>query len=380
MKVNPNLKFLRDEHLKTRVLVLQGSTRSGKTYATLQFLIETCFKYEGAGMVITIARATLPALKGSVLRDFIELLTSFNHYSEEDHNKTENTYNLYGSLIEFISLDQPQKVRGRKRDILFVNEANEISLEGFNQLLFRCTGFAIIDYNPSEPEHWIYDDVLTRKDCQLLITTYKDNPHLTDIVIAEIERFKDKDPDYFAVYGEGRRASARKGQIFKDWERISLIPWEDCSMIVYGVDFGFSSDPTSVVKMGIKNDTRFIEQVVYEKGLTSGLLADRLRGAEVNRNAYLICDSSEPRSIIELREHAFNAVGVKKGKDSIRNGINKLKALTIFVHENSKDIWNEVSWYAWAMDKSEKPTDQPIDSKNHAMDAIRYANTIKSRI
>ena len=219
MKANPNLLFLRENYLKNRILVLQGGTRSGKTYSAIQFLIELCYQYPNAGMVITIARATYPAIRGSVLRDFIDILNSFEAYDPSNHNKTESTYILEGNMVEFISLDQPQKVRGRKRDILFVNEANEISLEGWNQLLFRTTGCAIIDFNPSDPMHWIYDDVQTRADAKTIVTTYKDNPHLPDVVIAEIERFKQIDPDYWKVYGEGQRSAGRKGQIFTHFQK-----------------------------------------------------------------------------------------------------------------------------------------------------------------
>ena len=381
MRLNPNLKYLRENHLEKRIIVLQGGTRSGKTYSAIQFLIELCYKYPNAGMVITIARATHPAIKGSVLRDFIDILNSFDAYDPNLHNKTDSIYQLNGNTVEFISLDQPQKVRGRKRDILFVNEANEITLEGWNQLLFRTTGFAVMDFNPSDPMHWIYDDVQTREDAATLITTYKDNPHLTDVVVAEIERFKDIDPDYWKVYGEGKRSAGRKGQIFTHFQKVEVIPWDECSSITFGVDFGFTNDPTAVIKLGRKNDRRYIEEVIYEKGLTIDLLAERLRSAGVTNSDTLICDSAEPRSINELRKYGFDAIGVKKNKDSVRHGINALKALTIFVLSNSKNIWEEVVWYAWDMDKDEKPKspERPIDAFNHAMDAIRYANTVTPR-
>jgi len=381
MKANPNLLFLRDNYLKSRILVLQGGTRSGKTYSTIQFLIELCYKYPNAGMVITIARATYPAIRGSVLRDFIDILNGFEAYEPNNHNKTESTYLLEGNMVEFISLDQPQKVRGRKRDILFVNEANEISLEGWNQLLFRTTGCAIIDFNPSDPMHWIYNDVQTRPDAKTLVTTYKDNPHLADVVIAEIERFKQIDPDYWKVYGEGQRSAGRKGQIFTHFQKVEAIDWEECSSITIGIDFGFTNDPTAVVKLGRKNDKRYIQELVYEKGLTIDLLVKRLRSAGVTNQDTIVCDSAEPRSIAELRRYGFNAIGVKKLKDSVRHGIHALKALRIFVTANSKNVWEEVVWYAWEMDKDDRPKspEKPIDSYNHALDAIRYANTLKPR-
>lgn len=332
-------------------------------------------------MVITIARATYPSLRGSVLRDFIDILNGFEAYNPEHHNKTESTYALNGNLVEFISLDQPQKVRGRKRDILFVNEANEITLEGWNQLLFRTTGFAVLDFNPSDPMHWIYDDVQTREDATTLITTYKDNPHLPDVVVAEIERFKEIDPDYWKVYGEGQRSAGRKGQIFTHFQKIEAVDWDECSSITYGIDFGFTNDPTAVVKLGRKNDRRYVDEIIYEKGLTIELLAERLRAAGIDKNDTLVCDSAEPRSIHELRKYGFNAIGVKKNKDSVRHGINALKALSIFVTSTSKNIWEEVVWYAWEMDKDDKPKspERPIDAFNHGIDALRYANSLTPR-
>ena len=381
MQTNPNLTFLRDNYLSKRILVLQGGTRSGKTFSAIQFLIELCYKYPNAGMVITIARATYPAIRGSVLRDFIDILNSFDAYRVENHNKTESTYLLEGNLIEFISLDQPQKVRGRKRDLLFINECNEITLEGWNQMLFRTTACAVIDFNPSDPMHWIYDEVQTRKDSETLITTYKDNPHLSDVVIAEIERFKDVDPDYWKVYGEGKRSAGRKGQIYTTWQKVQEIDWAECSSITYGVDFGFTNVPTCVVKLGRKNDRRYVEEIVYEKGLTLDLLADRMRKAGIDGGDTLICDSAEPRSITELKRYGFKAIGVKKSKDYKRHAILDLKRLSIFVTANSRNIWEEVTWYAWEMDKDGKPRspERPIDAFDHSMDAILYANSVKPR-
>ncbi len=174
VKYNPNLLFIEHNIKTTRVLVLQGGTRSwlGKTYSALQWIIRTCHKHQG--MTISIVRKTLPALKSSALRDFIEILQSLGLYNENNHNKTEGTYLLNNNLIEFFSVDDASKIRGRKRDILFANEANELELEDWRQLLLRTTGKVIIDYNPSDFEHWIYEQVIPRDDAKLLITTYKD--------------------------------------------------------------------------------------------------------------------------------------------------------------------------------------------------------------
>ena len=186
---------------KAKIQVHQGGTRSGKTYSILTALVELCYRSENAGAVITIARKTFPAVRASVMRDFFNILHREDIYDPELHNKSEATYRLYGNLVEFISVDQPQKVRGRKREILFINEANELTLEDWRQLVLRTTDRIIIDYNPSDEFHWIYDEVIPRPDSEFFQTTYKDNPYLEDTVVQEIERLKDTDENYWRVYG-----------------------------------------------------------------------------------------------------------------------------------------------------------------------------------
>ena len=166
------------KHSKAKIQVHQGGSRSGKTFSLLLYIIETCSKNKNSGAVITVCRKTFPALRASVMRDFFEILEREGIYNPEDHNKSESIYKLYGCLIEFISIDSPQKVRGRKRDLLFINEANECSIEDWRQLILRTTGRIIIDFNPSDEFHWIYDDVIPRDDADFFQTTYKDNPFL----------------------------------------------------------------------------------------------------------------------------------------------------------------------------------------------------------
>lgn len=211
-KVNPNLTFLREWVPKTRIVALQGGTRSAKTYSTLQYLIELCHQYKG--MTISVARQELTVLKATVLRDFVDILKSEGIYSEANHNKSQNTYLLNGNLWDFFGLDEEEKVRGRKRDILFLNEGNQASYEAWKQLLFRTTTCAIIDYNPSMYDHWIYDEVLTRADCKMLISTYKDNPHLSPEQVTEIERYKETDNAYYQVFGLGQRGKLKTGAEF----------------------------------------------------------------------------------------------------------------------------------------------------------------------
>jgi phage terminase large subunit len=202
---------------KAKIQVHQGGSRSGKTFSLCQVIIELCFKNRGAGIVITIVRKTFPALRSSIMRDFMQILTEGENYQEENHNKSNATYNLFGNLIEFISTDQPQKLRGRKRNILYVNECNEITLEDWRQLLLRTTGRIFIDYNPSDEHHWIYEHILEREDVDFFQTTYLDNPFLEQSVIDEIERFKETDENFWRIYGLGERG-VNTAAIFPQWQ------------------------------------------------------------------------------------------------------------------------------------------------------------------
>ena len=214
IEINPNLAFLRENVPKYRICSLRGGTRSAKTWSTLQFLIELCCKFPDAGITIDIVRETVPALKATVMKDFFSILQEENLYNEKFHNKTDKIYILFGNEIQFFSLDDEQKVRGRKRQILYANEANEMDYEVWKQLLPRTSHKIILDYNPSMYEHWIYEFVETRDDCALCVTTYLDNPHLTLEQIEEIERFKVYDYEHYKVFGLGERAKLRTGAEF----------------------------------------------------------------------------------------------------------------------------------------------------------------------
>ena len=224
-----------------KIIVEQGGTRSGKTYNILLWIIFTYCTNE-RNKIITICRKTFPSLRASVMRDFLTILRENKMYSEEVHNKSASEYVLYGNLIEFISLDQPQKVRGRKRDLLFINEANELFWEDWQQLLFRTNGRIILDYNPSDEYHWIYDKVIPRDDAAFFRTNYKNNPFLDKNIKQEIERLKETDEQYWQIYGLGIKGIT-KSTIFR-YVEVSKIP-EQAKFLSYGMDFGYTNDPTA---------------------------------------------------------------------------------------------------------------------------------------
>ena len=356
---------------KSKIQVHQGGTRSGKTYSILTALIELCHK--NSGLVITICRKTFPALRATAMRDFFEILNREDIYNPDLHNKSDATYQLWGNMVEFISIDQPQKVRGRKRDVLFINEANEINLEDWRQLLLRTTGKVLIDYNPSDEFHWIYDEVIPREDAAFFQTTYKDNPFLPESVVMEIERFKEADENFWRVYGLGERG-ASQATVFTHWKEVDQIP-NEFKPLNYGLDFGYTNDPTAIVQTFTDGHGFAVDELCYATRLTNSDISKVLRDSGVSRSDVIICDSAEPKSIDEIHAHGFNTHGARKGKDSVKNGIQFLHSRPLLVTARSVNVIKELRNYKWKEDKNGKQLNEPVDSFNHAIDAMRYAIT-----
>ena len=360
---------------KTRISVNQGGTRSGKTYSILKVLVDYCWENKDCGSYITICRRTLPALKASAMRDFMEIIQKEGYYSEKYHNKSEQTYELFGNTVEFISLDQPQKVRGRKRNILFINECNEIDLESWMQLSLRTTDKIILDYNPSDEFHWIYDKVMTRDDATFFKSTYLDNPFLSKSIIQEIERLKETDSNYWAVYGLGERGKSRS-LVFDNVGQVDEIP-ENAKELSLGLDFGYSNDPTALVKIYKRGDELYFKQLIYTTGLTNQDISRELKALEITRGAEIFADSAEPKSIEEIYRTGFNIKPTKKGPDSIRIGIDLMRTYKLFVTSDSLDLIKEFRNYKYKEDKNQKILNEPIDNFNHGIDAIRYGLIMK---
>jgi phage terminase large subunit len=356
---------------KSKIQVHQGGSRSGKTFSILTALIELCHK--NSGLVITICRKTFPALRATAMRDFFEILNKEEIYNPDLHNKSDATYQLWGNMVEFISIDQPQKVRGRKRDVLFINEANEINLEDWRQLLLRTTGRVLIDYNPSDEFHWIYEEVIPREDAEFFRTTYKDNPFLPQSVVMEIERFKTADENFWKVYGLGERGTSQS-TIFTHWKEINQIP-NEYKLLTTGVDFGYTNDPTAIVRVYTDGHGFAVDELCYATRLTNSDIAKVLRDNQVNRSDVVICDSAEPKSIDEIHAHGFNTHGARKGRDSVKNGIQFLHSRPLLVTARSVNLIRELRNYKWKEDKNGKQLNEPVDNFNHAIDAMRYAIT-----
>lgn len=366
MKIKVNKVYGHLKRSTKKIVVEQGGTRSGKTYNILLWII---FHYcsRNHDKTITIARKTFPAVRSSVMRDFFDILKQVDLYREENHNKSSHEYLLNGNRVEFISMDQPQKIRGRKRDLAFLNEANELNYEDWQQIIFRTNGRIIIDYNPSDTFHWIYDRVIPRDDADFFQTTYRDNPFLDPTIVAEIERLKETDEHYWRVYGLGERGTNR-AQIFQ-FTTIQQIP-EDAKFLSYGMDFGFTNDPSALVACYQKGNDLYFEEKIYSTGMTNQDLAHKFTEIGIGRYDEIFADSAEPKSIEELHRMGFNVKPTQKGADSINAGIDMLKRYKL--HIIGANLMKEMENYKWLEDKNGNLLNRPEDKYNHAIDALRY--------
>jgi phage terminase large subunit len=320
------------------------------------------------GKTITICRKTFPALRASSMRDFFDILKKYDIYKEANHNKSNSEYLLNNNLFEFISLDQPQKVRGRKRDVLYINEANELYFEDWQQLILRTTDKAILDYNPSDEFHFIYDKIKPRDDAEFYITTYKDNPFLDIETVNEIERLRDVDENYWKIYGLGQIGSSQ-ALIFRINECNSIPP--EAKFLSYGMDFGFTNDPTTLVAIYQQGDNIYLKELLYQTGLTNRDIDEKLKFHSVERKE-IFADSAEPKSIEELYRMGWNVKPATKGQGSVNIGIDMMKRYQLHVTKDSVNMIKEFRNYKWQEDKNGNVLNTPVDMFNHTIDAIRY--------
>jgi len=367
-KIQTNIVYKHLVNSKKKIVVEQGGTRSGKTYNILLFII---FYYctNETGKIITICRKTFPSLRATVMRDFLQILKNHQIYRDEFHNKSNSEYHLFGNLIEFTSLDQSQKIRGRKRDLLFINEGNELYWEDWQQLIFRTQERIILDFNPSDEYHWIYDNVITRQDCDFYKTTYLDNPFLEDVIKQEIERLKETDDQYWQIYGLGERATSIN-TIFK-YTEVNKIP-NDAKLIAYGMDFGYTNDPTTFVSVFTFDYNLYIKEHLYRTQMTTNDIHKFLKEQNLSKHP-IYADSAEPRLIDELRRMGHSIFPSLKGKDSINAGIDLLKRYKIHITSDSTNAIQEFRNYKWKEDRSGKLINVPEDKNNHIIDPCRYA-------
>jgi len=357
-----------------RGVVLEGGSRSSKTWSICQALYVMGAQ---SPKQFAIARLRRTWIKPTVLDTFKKVFTSLEQWNPDDFNKTELIYRHHGSSYAFYGLDDSQKLHGIETDFFWLNEAIETSKDDFDQLEQRCKGKWILDYNPSTDEHWIYDNVLKRPDVVYIHSTMLHNTFLEPHIRKKILSYKPT-PDNIAkgtaddfkwkVYGLGKR-SRREGAVITNWKETSDWPtgfkWR-----AWGLDFGFTHDPTALVEVLFNDGKLWVRELIYETDLMNTDIARRcgLKGSDE-----IIADSAEPKSIEEIRRAGFRIRGVKKGADSIRSGIDKLKSVQIMVHRDSVNVIRELKSYAWKRDfKTNQATNVPEDANNHAMDALRY--------
>jgi len=364
IQVNKVYNHLTNSNKKITLEV--GGTRSGKTYNVLLWIIlHYCQHHENK--TITICRKTFPAVRATVMRDFLEILKRMDLYDEQHHNKSNHEYKLDSNLIEFISLDQPQKVRGRKRDLLFANEMNELTFEDWQQLVFRTTDKIVGDLNPSDEYHWIWEKLEQREDVEIYNTTYLDNPFLDDSIRSEIELLKDTDENYWRIYGLGQRAIS-KATIFK-YTEIDSIP-DDAQLVAYGMDFGFN-DPTTLVATYKKDHNLYFKEMLYRSKMTTEDIHQYLKGVEVLGMTY--ADSARPEIIEQLRRYGHKVMKSYKGANSVLAGIDLLKRYKLHVTKDSENMIKEFRSYKWKEDRAGRITNVPEDLHNHTLDAARYS-------
>lgn len=340
---------------------LQGSSRSSKTYSIVQWLINRCYNIPDT--TVSVVRKTMPALKRSVYRDFKEIMIDWGLWNDRQMNKSEFVYTFgNGSWVEFFSCEDEQKLRGSKRKILFVNEANEISFLEWQQLQMRTTLFSIIDYNPSfSEEHWI-NQVNSERKTSFWISTYKDNLFLEQKVIDEIESLQWKNKSLWQVYGLGMRAIV-EGLVFPNIEIVDYIPREAERHRYVGMDFGYASDPTAIVEVAFWKKRIYINELCYQTHMLTSDIIRELK--EIDWYPEIISESADPRMVDEIYNAGLDIKAVHKYPGSINAGLMKMKEYQICVTRHSVNVVKEFHNYTYRQDKEGKWLNEPIDAFNH---------------
>jgi len=369
MELNINTsKTYRDLEKSRRICILQGGTRSGKSHSTLQWLLVRALTE--ANTIISIVRKSFPSMRVSIMRDWIMILKDLGIWSDEQWSATEHIYTFdNGSIVEFMSIDSSEKRKGSARDYLFVDECNELSQEDYFQLFIRTRKKTIIAYNPSfGTNHYIFNEIQTHPEADLYISTFRDNPFLEKQLIEEIQRLKEINPEYYKIYGMGLPGN-NVGTIFSI-NIIDEVP-ENAEFVAFGMDYGFSVDPTTLIAVSKLDKDLYIEELIYKKGMVTKDIIDELKRFQIERNE-IWGDSSEGRLIEEIYRSGFNIKPVKKGKDSVRLGIDLMQQYRLNVTKGSINTIKEFSEYVWMVDKNGNFENIPVDYSNHSIDAIRY--------
>lgn len=347
-----------------RFIINQGGSRSSKTYSLCQLIIVWCL--QNPNQVVSIVRKTFPALRATVMRDFFEVLKDLELYEKGNHNMSENIYRFpNGSIVEFFSVDDEQKIRGRKRDLGWCNEANELWFDDFQQLNMRTESKLIFDYNPSESSGWLYE--LPEEESILIKSTYKDNPFLPESIKRQIEDLKRTDEALYQIYALGEKAIS-KSNIYSNWTFLQHRPAK-FTQFVYGLDFGFNH-PTALIRVYWHEKDIYIEPVIYESYLTTTDLIDRMSSLGIDKSTDILADYSRPEIIAEMQIAGYN---VNNANKVVKKGIDNVKTFGVMCQDDPR-LKKEYDNYKWKK-IGDTITDEPVKLFDDAMDAIRYATT-----
>jgi phage terminase large subunit len=359
--------------LKKRVRVVQGGTSSSKTYTIIPMLIDYAVKNPLSE--ISIVSESIPHLRRGAMKDFIKIMIETGNYVDAHFNKSNLKYVFAnGAYIEFFSADQPDRLRGARRDVLFVNECNNIAFESYHQLAIRTKKFIYLDYNPTS-EFWVHTELVGEETTDFVILTYKDNEALDPAIVKEIEKAKEKAKtssyweNWWKVYGLGQTGLVQ-GIIFPDWKVIDTLPSE-ARLLGVGIDFGYTNDPTTAIALYKYNDEYILDELLYQTGLVNRDIYNHLKDIK----SIYVADSAEPKSIQELQTFGMNVTGAVKGADSINHGIQLLQGEKIKMTARSINLIKEARNYSWDKDKLGNQIGKPIDTFNHCIDAVRYIAT-----
>ena len=369
MKIKTTTVFENLINTDKRVCVFQGSSRASKTYNILIYWVYRLLQEENK--TLSIIRKTLPALKGSVLRDLKEILINFGMFDSSKWHSVDGYYELGSNTIEWFSVDDETKLRGRKRDYLFINEATEINEEEYTQLILRTSDRVTIDLNPSLWKSWIYD-LEGQEDVFYTIVTYKQNPFLSDVQVKEIEKLQYRDQNLWRVFGLGQKGVPTR-VVFNHQQMCDEIP-KEAKLLGYGIDFGWS-DPNTLVGVYKLDDNIYCDELLYLRHTTLPDFIYRIKDLGLNLKDDFICDSANPQSIEEMKRNGINSKSVVKG--SILHGIDLIKRHNLFITPTSLNLINELNSYVWKQDKNLNNLDEPVDKDNHILDGIRYVLQMK---
>lgn len=366
--------------LKKRIRVIPGGTSAGKTFGILPVLIDRAIKTKL--LEISVVSETMPHLKKGAIKDFKKIMQVTGRWNPKRWHDSDKKYTFAnGSYIEFFSADDEGRVRGPRRNILYVNECNNIKFETYYQMAIRTDLEIWLDYNPTA-SFWVDTEVLTDKeDTELLRLTYKDNEALSPAIIKELEKNREKAKvskyweNWCKVYLDGLTGSL-EGVIFDNWKTVDKIPTE-AVLLGYGMDFGYSNDPTTLTAVYKYNGKYYFDEVIYQTGLKTRDIVALFKQHGVFKTLPIYADSAEPKTISELNEYGWLVIGAKKGRDSVNFGIDVLQAEEFFVTTESTNIIKELRAYMWLTDKTGKKLNEPIDMYNHSIDGMRYFAIMK---